>query len=286
LNRIFILTSLSALVLLAISLFYYVQAAALPSYLTWVAHESTASPVSPPSEGIDEVFEYQGATIYFQWSRFEQLVTSGSYYLSLSCMAGFVSLVGIAPSTRIFQDVCSRLATLPNIPAIAFAVCSAGLLNINFLWTSTGGREPPLGIVPYVYVFIFHSSLRDIDIESFALLGVCIFSTLVLVSGDEPVLVVLKTLRNSSLVVLPLGLEILLFDRPELFLFTSSIQFDFHFFNWFTNFDLLMSMAAIFLASTMAIRRIQTAAPTRRIHDDGPRHHRSNRGDSLRASPP
>jgi hypothetical protein len=275
LNRIFILTSLSALALLAISLFYYVQAATLPDYLIWLAHESAASPISPPSGGIDEVFEYQGATIYFQWSHFEQLVTSGSYYLSFSCIAGFVSLIGTAPSTQIFQEICSRLATLPKVPAIGFAACSAALLNINFLWTSTGGREP-LGVVPYVYIFIFHSSLRDIDIESFALLGACIFSTLVLVSGDEPVLVVLKTLRNSSLVILPLGFEILLFDRQELFLFTSSIQSDFQFFNWFTNFDLLMSMAVIFLASTMAIRRIQTAAPTKRIQDDGPRLHWSN----------
>ena len=237
----------------AIAASYYLRIAELPNYFYWVTHQASAYPISAPSGGIAEMISYHGSALYFAWSEYMQLSASGGTYLSI----GLVGLIGLAmlvlPSTKAFSALCSALSRIPRMPVFVVLGACAVVLNLIFLWTSDGVLAQP---VQYVVTYYYHNMLVNVDYTSLLLFAAASFCILVLVSrGNEPGTVVLKAVRYISLMILPWGLDILAFDRSELFLYTTEFQHMTSIFGWFDNLDLIIASSLFVAFTTLLLRK-------------------------------
>jgi hypothetical protein len=183
------------------------------------------------------------------------LLWDGGLYLSIAIVAAAVPTPILLPSFRPFRALCGRLARLPRAPALVVLGVCAAVLNANYLWTATGPGDPLVSVVARVCLYALHEDLLYVDYESLGLLLTGCFCILVLVSDDAPRVVVLKFVKYCSLLVWPWGLDILLFDRQELLVFTTSLQHNTHVFYWFTNLDLFLSSTATLAISSLAVMR-------------------------------
>jgi len=209
------------------------------------------------------------------------------------------------PDRKRGDDVGQRLRTVILADLLLISVF---LSNLFYAWTSQAlARFPPLndriptfanqlmslsGTASYFdqTASAFCYSVGDgclvqqlavrefIDCEILVLLGVIGATTFLLYAGKGLGRATAKMLQVASLSVMPLGLEVLAFDRREFWVHVSAAQVTTGFLTWFSNADLLGLSVAVFIISTVSLRR--ASAKDRRRRDD-----RQRRGSSDLASP-
>ena len=126
------------------------------------------------------------------------------------------------------------------------------VLNMIFLWTSGALVDQP---VQYVVTYYYHDMLINVDYTSLLLFVAASFCILVLVSRNEPGTAMLKAVRYISLLILPWGLDILTFDRSELFLYTTEFQHITSIFGWFDNLDVIIASSLFVAFTTLLLRK-------------------------------
>jgi hypothetical protein len=240
-------------VLIAISAYFYLQAAELPNYIAWLANQNSAAPISPPSGGIVEVFQYHGSVLYFQWTRYQQLLSFGGTFVSLGIVLGIALTLSLLPSLKSFKALSKKLSSIPRAPAAFVLAISALALNMNFLWTAGFHHLRPIS---NLVVYVFHNNLFDVDYESFALFIAAIFGIVVLASNkynNNPWVVMLRSLQFTALLVLPWGLDVLAFDGGQLLLYATEFQRFSYLFLWFNNSDVLIASLVLFAFTAVTL---------------------------------
>ncbi len=166
------------------------------------------------------------------------------FYQSLNMMYLFVK-VGLVLSAiaLIFLPVRGRsLAHIVNITARKIVIFSATVLQVYFLWTSDALIKVGVPFKPFEL-----GSLVIVDI----LCGILAISLLTFsyISTHS----VIATIGNFSLVLIPLGLEVYLFNRADFGLYVISSQGYYNILTWFTNADLLV-LSSVMFASCLILR--------------------------------
>jgi hypothetical protein len=134
-------------------------------------------------------------------------------------------------------------------------------LNILFMWTShvLKAISPPFN-----YQFLLQlsslSSLVHLDGQTMADLIALGLTVMILISVDKRYaeqgteIAALRAIQVTCLCLIPLGVEIFLFDRQEFNLHVSHLQQDTGLLLWFTNADLLYSLVfALGITSCLSI---------------------------------
>jgi len=161
-----------------------------------------------------------------------------------------------------------KRSTIPYLVILAF---SFGWMNFFYLWTSVwrDRATSPLAasiwnfvvhISEAEYFFIHHSSILDqqgnqvnvfVDEEILVLLVIIFLSSVIYYSGNDWISLLLKSVRVSSLSLIPLGVYIYVLDRQDFNLHVTTWQAYSNFLIWFTNEDLLIVATVLFLLSTL-----------------------------------
>jgi hypothetical protein len=183
--------------------------------------------------------------------------------------------------TNLFSSALYLLAAVLFLPlnkrkmplALKYSKLMLGLsilcLNLYFAWTAhvfdlfsvnSSVNYFLFNLYEAMYTpgsFIFNYSVNFFVLSDLTVVilfsGVVLFS-LVVFKGSRTLITALKTLRVASVAVLPLGVEILLLDRSELFFYTTTFQGHYHFLTWFTNADLLGCCVGVAVFSTLLLR--------------------------------
>ncbi len=131
---------------------------------------------------------------------------------------------------------------------------SGSFLNVFFMWSAhvmVGETWVPLRIL--VFTVIYDASSLGIpypqDYICLGLLLTTIVTAFFLAVSGGIKLAVARATQAGSLVMMPLGLEVYLFDRSEYNLHFSMVQ-QFFGLTWFTNADLLYLSAIVFVGTT------------------------------------
>lgn len=143
----------------------------------------------------------------------------------------------------------------------SFWFIPAFFLNVLFLGTSHGLAHLPYGywllyvsIVIHIQLF-FHLSIQQYyDYASFILTAILVPSAYFGFKDQGWRRALLKAGQILSAAIIPLGLEILVFDSSEWNVHAIQFQADYNIIPWFTNED-LFALAVGFCVATIAIER-------------------------------
>lgn len=132
------------------------------------------------------------------------------------------------------------------------------LLNVLFLGTSHAISYPPFpfyqtysAVIGDVCTFFGVGLQQFYDFSSFLLVALLIISVSARYRHAGAETRALAVSQLLSLTTMPLGVEILAFDRSEWYLHVTQFQADYNVIAWFTNADLFYSVVALFVASTL-----------------------------------
>lgn len=100
-----------------------------------------------------------------------------------------------------------------------------------------------------------HGLLEFVDVETLVLLGILSATIFYMYAARGVRFAFLKGLQVVSLVIVPLGLEVYLFDRQAFLIHVATIQSGNGLLSAFTNADLLALSTVVGLASSLYLRR-------------------------------
>jgi len=185
----------------------------------------------------------------------------GSYHALQSTAELFAGYAILAAIAALWMRYLSRklvVATATVFPLI--------VLNTAFLWTSgvlgyvlllVPTWVPQGPIVAWLSLIQFPTVRAALDYYYAGWLGVLFLLVLSLMTSAWPRRII-RSLEVIVLAVLPLPVEVFLFDRREFFIHVVDAQIRTPF-QWFTNFDLLASMLAALLGLIAMERLILTS---------------------------
>jgi hypothetical protein len=149
-------------------------------------------------------------------------------------------------------------------PRSALVLCAAGcfaFLNFYYLWTSRAVLELLTPVMSDTYLYPLQSygfgfgstGNLPVDLISVGFLVTFCACVFLLYRRDGPVKGFLRTLQLGSLALVPLCLDIPLFDPSEFDVHVTSLQEHYNVLPWFSNADMLATILAVFLATTFML---------------------------------
>jgi hypothetical protein len=149
-------------------------------------------------------------------------------------------------------------------PRKALVLCAAGcfaFLNFYYLWTSRAVLELLTPVLSGTYLFPLQSygfgfgSMGNlpVDLISVAFLAAFCACVFLLYRQDGLLSGFMRALQFGSLSLVPLCLDILLFDPNEFDVHVTSLQEHYNVLPWFSNADMLATILAVFVATTFAL---------------------------------